>query len=594
MNQELDGALPTPEPIRERIGKAHGHINAARRKIDNDTDRGLWSGRQARARMAEVWLWLDEGTQWEPAERYLARAVAEARLAAFERSRKPAIVESEWSELLAAEEAIRVSGFPPVKWTREQGYDKEALEVRLGRTTRYFDALDRMMVQTETAVRERCMELRVGDWVKSDEEPWARVLGFRGLTMRVFSSRAKSARELKSEELAARYWGESPTRDPLMDEANDRFVLRDGEKRVRAYRIAHSAFQRIAPPEHPPITEPLYYWMLRAHRRLRRSNELLAHADWALFRDVAKTMSEAIDAAAKAWWAAFSPDESYVIWDQALDQHVTRLEGSAPAGISSPLGACVSRIDALRTKYLQSYPWTMPSAWRGELEDIVPLIGDAFGQLDALLAPRIDLAPGEWVFSEAGVARIDARQARRLTIDLGVAGLMRVRLFRDFLQRAPPPEDGPRPAPPRWHVRWRWYLMHPHACAGRDVCPCCAMPGVEEPERACRLCGWIHDGGDFDPHRPSARNDRLSLDVARRRFEALGYATCTIGTRDGYAAWHDPRLGRHRQRLVHALDALVDRPESGGRSPVDRVNAVWAEYDAGRGDVVSGPGKGAR
>jgi hypothetical protein len=56
----LVGVLSLRQALLERIEKADGHINAAERKLWHETDRGLWSARQAKARIGEVWMWLTE------------------------------------------------------------------------------------------------------------------------------------------------------------------------------------------------------------------------------------------------------------------------------------------------------------------------------------------------------------------------------------------------------------------------------------------------------------------------------------------------------------------------------------------------------
>lgn len=70
-----------PEELKARLDKADGHINAAERKLWYETDRGFWSGDQAKARLAEAWLWLrGEPVQPLPLERYLKKDVLQQRL----------------------------------------------------------------------------------------------------------------------------------------------------------------------------------------------------------------------------------------------------------------------------------------------------------------------------------------------------------------------------------------------------------------------------------------------------------------------------------------------------------------------------------
>ena len=54
-----------PDALRALLEKADGHINAASKKLWYETERGFWSGDQAKARLAQVWLWL-HGESLEP------------------------------------------------------------------------------------------------------------------------------------------------------------------------------------------------------------------------------------------------------------------------------------------------------------------------------------------------------------------------------------------------------------------------------------------------------------------------------------------------------------------------------------------------
>jgi hypothetical protein len=70
-SQEPTPVCVLPEELKARLEKADGHINAAGRKLWYETDRGFWSGDQAKARLAEAWLWLrGEPVEPLPLERY--------------------------------------------------------------------------------------------------------------------------------------------------------------------------------------------------------------------------------------------------------------------------------------------------------------------------------------------------------------------------------------------------------------------------------------------------------------------------------------------------------------------------------------------
>ena len=101
-----------PDFAKERLRKALGHINATERKLWHDTDRGLWSAKQTKAQVAEAWLWLEDGTEFPPIERHLAREVVQARLEAFEKAPMSDAVRAAWAEVGTAEQAILKAEFP--------------------------------------------------------------------------------------------------------------------------------------------------------------------------------------------------------------------------------------------------------------------------------------------------------------------------------------------------------------------------------------------------------------------------------------------------------------------------------------------------
>ena len=107
-----DKAFEIPGFAWERLRKAEGHFNAAKRKLWDDVDRSLWSAGQAKARLAETWLWIKEGAEFPPLDRYLARGVTEERLQAFSRAPMSDAIKTAWVELEAAERAILKDGFP--------------------------------------------------------------------------------------------------------------------------------------------------------------------------------------------------------------------------------------------------------------------------------------------------------------------------------------------------------------------------------------------------------------------------------------------------------------------------------------------------
>ena len=307
--------------------------------------------------------------------------------------------------------------------------------------------------------------------------------------------------------------------------------------------------------------------MLSAHERLRRISHLVRNADWLVLADVERMLSKTLDAVAKAWWAAVAPVHARV-GGVYPDRDVASLDGRAPSAISSPLGRCLRGLRALTRKRMNALP-AEPASWRSEVEELLSLVSAGLAAVYPISAPRIDLAIGDWVFSICGHGRIAARTGTKIVVDLGLHGLREVELFCEFLQRVPPPEDMQQfEGLPRWHTRWRWFVRNPGACGGRGTCPCCGLPGVEAEGRPCRLCGWMHDGGDFNPNRLSGIHHDLTLDLARSRFDALGYAATMRDSAAKEAAWRDRRTRIRRKRLVDALDGLVDdAPDENGRLP---------------------------
>ena len=525
-----------PDFAKARLMKALGHINATERKLWRDTDRGLWSARQAKARVAEVWQWLEDGTEYPPIERYLAREVVQARLEAFERAPMSDAVKAAWTEVTEAEQAIRKVGFPALH-PKLTDAEREALNAGLARQRRYLNALRDLVRSVEDGIAERFVDLRPGDWVQVravKNGPLGRVLDLEGLTVRLFALDADSE---KSE-------GEDLSNFVFLD------LFDDWEDRIRRYTLLYAEMARVRPPEHPPITEPSYYWMLSAHTRLRKISHLVRNADWLVLSDVDRILSEVLDSAAKAWWTIFAPESRFVAWSSHSEQNVERLESRAAPAVSAPLNRCLRNLRTLTDKRIRALP-REPENWRSEIEAMLPLAETALEALDSILESRVDFAVGDWVWSNQGDGRIAARDGRKLIVDLGHHGLREVDMFHEFLHRVYPSDVTRRyDALPRWHTRWRWFVLNPQACGDRGVCPCCGLPGVEAAGRPCRICGWIHDGGDFEPYRPSRAHHDLTLDLARARFDALGYAAIIRGSPAEKIAWRDRRILIRWRRLA--------------------------------------------
>ena len=325
------------------------------------TDRGLWSARQAKAQLAEAWLWLEDGTEFPPVERYLAREVAQARLEAFEKAPMSDAVKAAWTEVGEAEQAIRNVGFPALN-SPMTGPKREALEAGLARKYRYLDALHGLVGYVEDMVAERFVDLRPGDWVrvKVKDGPTGRVLGLEGLTVRLFELDLESdLNPLTELELE---WEEGDCPSYVVSE--------NWEKRIRRYTLLIAEIIRLRPPKHPPITEPTYYWMLSAYERFRETARLIKHKDCELLAHADEMLSQILHAAAMAWRATLPPEYGYIHRGHSFPQSVERLKSSAPPAVSEPLNCCLRRLRALANESDAALP-AEPENWQATVEEML-------------------------------------------------------------------------------------------------------------------------------------------------------------------------------------------------------------------------------
>ena len=449
--EPTSNACTIPDFAKGRLNKAWGHINATEGRLWHDTDRGLWSAKQAKARLAEAWLWLENGTEFPPLDRYLAREVVQARLEAFAQGPMSDAVKAAWTEVGAAEQAILETGFPSLK-SPMKGLKREALEAGLARKYRYLNALLDLKRRVEDAIAERFVDLRPGDWVqvkvkggptarptmtatgptgdwvrvKVKGGPTGRVLSLEGLTVRLFKLDLESELDLLTELDLEWEDGDRP----------NYVVSEDWEKRVRRYTLLFAEIIRVRPPKHPPITEPSYYWMLSAYERFRETSHLVKCTDWVLLAHVDEMLSETLDAAAMAWWATFAPGHPHVVSGRPFAQNVERLESRAPPAVSEPLNCCLRRLRALTNERNAAVPGG-PENWQAAIEEMLSLVEEGLTALEPLLAPWIDLVTGDRVLSNHGSGRIATRDATKIVVDLGPCGLREFDLFREFLQRIP-------------------------------------------------------------------------------------------------------------------------------------------------------------
>ena len=178
-------AVVLPEIVVEWLRKAKGHINTVMHMRRHRNNNWIRSAEQAKARLAEAWLWLyDEGVELPPLERRLARNVVQELLEAFQRAPKSDLMASAWQEVEAIERASRnmVSALFPGKTGNE---DRPVVEKSQAGKDGYVDALRQVQRVVEDIVAERFLDLQPGDWVRPVGGAAAVVKELEGLTVRV-------------------------------------------------------------------------------------------------------------------------------------------------------------------------------------------------------------------------------------------------------------------------------------------------------------------------------------------------------------------------------------------------------------------------
>ncbi len=543
---ELTPVCALPEELKARLDKADGHINAAGKKLWYEMDRGFWSADQAKARLAEAWLWLcGEPVEPLPLGRYLKKEVMGQRLQVWARPEVSEPIAAALAELATAEQTVRAESFPVNLSTPLSDAQRETLHAGIDRANQHKKALYSLQVAIENVVAERYVNLRPGDWVRLNGRDVGRVLTMRGLTV----------------------WVVVPTA------AIESLLVTHGLRRP--------GIERIERPQASPIAAPGYYWLLRAHDKCDQTRQFIERADLLGVGNIDKTLLEALDAAAKAWWITFAPINDCVYWRDPSERHILGLQGEAPLSITDPLNDCLRRYDEFSMARVRALPKQLTS-WEPEISSVLHQFEQVLAALEALIAPEIDLDVGDWVetLPDDGQGRIVQRQGTRLVIDMGEQGILEAAMFHPFVQRIPAPVDVARFIVGPWHRRWRWFACHLETTGSRQVCPCCGLPGIrEDSEDRCRLCGWRHDGGDFEPERLSTFHDNLTLALGRRRFDALGYAALPeVDT--GWPAWRDPLVLVRKRRLIETLDALVNDEAAEDQERQARIETLWAEYEA--------------
>src|SRR3546814_7472737 len=141
---------PVPASLTERLDKARAHIEAAGWRLRYDTERALWSGRQAAARAEEISATLHRRKRGlTPVTTYLRSYVLQPWIEEFDRAAAGTPLGTRIRAFIDAEAAIIAEPFP-----RTPKDDRDALEAGLARERRYLGALHALMRDVENEVAE--------------------------------------------------------------------------------------------------------------------------------------------------------------------------------------------------------------------------------------------------------------------------------------------------------------------------------------------------------------------------------------------------------------------------------------------------------
>jgi hypothetical protein len=532
-----------PAELLERLAKAEGHINGVERRLWEQTERAIWSGRQAMARAAESWLRLHDALDaLPPLTRSLPADTLQQRLDELDRAAPGTALAAPLAQIAAAETAIRAEPFPP----SDPGIDRDALTEGLARQHRYLDALRLLLRAVEDAIADRYLTLRPGDWAWLPGGHLGRMTTRPGLSG----------------------WFLVPA-----------VAMNSPFEAMKGWLLTHPAINNVDPGPNRPIGSPSYYYLVDAHRHWRKAGRLLRR-DWSTLSSVLAAHDHALDAAARAWRIEQDPGAHF--WSTPYPTDTLRgFADRAPPMIAEPLLQALRISETLRNHTISSFR-RPPTDWRVRALDMLDVLRSGFAMLADALKSDVDLAVGDWVQSPGlRPARLAHRDGERLVIDLSGHGIEVVGLFECPLQRVPRATQAPA-TEGRWHRRWLWFASHQGACGGRTICVCCGLPGIEADtadKASCLLCGWRHDGGSLDPQRPNFRCEGLTLAFGRFRIEALGHAVIQQDRPGRALGTSDPCVLAGRHRLVVALDAMVDGWVPPGSSG-DRLDTLWSALHA--------------
>lgn len=400
---QLVGVLSLRQALLERIEKADGHINAAERKLWHEVDRGLWSARQAQARIGEVWLWLNHyrSDALPDIEPYLDRKTTDERLASFADVNKSDRLEAAWAVIQSAESAILDESFPALTRTPLTDSERAALHSGISRQDRYVAALRTCLGVVEDAFAERFVAVRPGCWLRLHDGALGRVVSRRGLRIDVF--------------MPERAWSD----------------LREAH---RAYVLSHARIEVLSEPNVVTIGIPAYYWLCHAYAAHRAVRSLLMDDNGQDVKAVADALGAASDAAAKVWLSQFFPDHTEIYWGGAIRQNIEALGDTAPRGFSRSLRRVWKLVETLSGSVHLLRGEKRPS-WPLKVAVAAELLPPILGELGDALQSQVRIPDGARVIvAGARVGEVVSRQGKRLLIRLPQGEEMVLSLFEDFLE----------------------------------------------------------------------------------------------------------------------------------------------------------------
>lgn len=330
----------------QRLDWAYGHINAIERKLWYDTDRGVWSANQAKARIAEILLWLRDGPNEISPERYIHKIKLPELVNALE-----GIIPS-CSALLEVKESetmVLTEPFPILRGSLNHE-ERRALNSGIAHQYRYINSLWNLLKVAEDAVAEHFLALRVGDWLRLYDGNTAVVCSIHGLTVQVFI-RALATGDLL--QAIQSYW------------------------LVRA-RLAPIGSQSL------PVQKPAHFWLSLSRNQLQSARQLLHDSnETKVVRDM---LIRALDAAAKSWWLANAPSERQVSWGRCELRNVHLLHGKAPHAIVTTLCGVANNIEYLSGWGPNSRTVELDEDWVLQLAVMIEAIESVLANLESDLA----------------------------------------------------------------------------------------------------------------------------------------------------------------------------------------------------------------